>query len=145
MDLFSRRSIGWSMQPTLACDLVVTALQMALQRRGPSSQLIHHSDRGSQYASYEYQARLTAAGIHASMSRKGDCFDNAAVESFFGTLKTELVYRQSYRFRAEARQAIFEYLEVFYNRQRRHSALGYLSPAQYEAEYSKMHIRSQAA
>lgn len=145
MDVFSRRIIGWSMQPTLASQLVVAALQMALHQRDHSHQLLHHSDRGSQYASHDYQAQLTAAGIRCSMSRKGNCFDNAAVESFFGTLKTELVYRHWYTTRAEARQAIFEYLEVFYNRQRRHSALGYLSPMQYEGQYNTMDSRLHAA
>ncbi len=94
MDLFSRRMIGWSMQPTRACGLVLDALRMALQRRSSSTQVVHHSDRGSQYASGDYQRLLAAAGMQCSMSRKGDCFDNAVVESFFGTLKTELVYQQ---------------------------------------------------
>jgi transposase InsO family protein len=135
MDLFSRRIIGWSMQPSLASSLVLDALQMALHQRHPSEPVIHHSDRGSQYASGDYQVALAAAGIRCSMSRKGDCFDNAPVESFFGTLKTELVYHQQYTTRNQARSAIFEYLEVFYNRQRRHSSLGYCSPAAYEAHH----------
>ncbi len=134
MDLFSRRMIGWSMQPTRACGVVLDALRMALQRRSSSTQVVHHSDRGSQYASGDYQASLATAGLQCSMSRRGDCFDNAPVESFFGTLKTELVYQQTFTTRHEARLAIFEYVEVFYNRQRRHSALGYLSPAEYEAQ-----------
>ncbi len=145
MDLFSRRIIGWSMQPTLACWLVLAALDMALQQRQPGALLTHHSDRGSQYASRDYQAHLAAAGIQCSMSRKGDCYDNAPVESFFGTLKTELVYQHEYSTRAEARSAIFEYLEVFYNRQRRHSALGYLSPAAYEAHYQAAQRLTQVA
>ena len=135
MDLFSRRIIGWSMQPNLERGLVLDALQMALDRRHPSAQLVHHSDRGSQYASGDYQTRLTAARIQCSMSRPGNCFDNAPVESFFGTLKTELVYQQAFATRQAARQAIFEYIEVFYNQQRRHSALGYRSPAEYEAHH----------
>jgi putative transposase len=145
MDRFSRRIVGWSVQATLARALVLGALQLALHRRGPTADLIHHSDRGSQYASDEYQALLAASSRRCSMSRKGDCFDNAPVERFFGTLKTELVYQQHYRTRAEAQQAIVEYMECFYNRQRRHSALGYLSPAEYEAPYRAEQCTSQAA
>lgn len=145
MDLFSRRIIGWSMQPTLASSVVLDALQMALHQRQPSELVIHHSDRGSQYASDDYQVALAAAGIQCSMSRKGDCFDNAPVESFFGTLKTELVYHQQYTPRNQARSAIFEYVEVFYNRQRRHSALGYRSPAEYEVHYRMQQTMVQAA
>jgi len=145
MDLFSRRIIGWSMQPTLASSLVRSALQMALHQRSYGEQVVHHSDRGSQYASGDYQALLAAAGFQCSMSRKGDCFDNAPVESFFGTLKTELVYQQQYTTHREARSAVFEYVEAFYNRQRRHSALGYLSPAAYEARYQAEQIMAQVA
>jgi transposase InsO family protein len=145
MDLFSRRIIGWSMQLTLANSLVLDALQMALHQRDPCEQVIHYGDRGSQYASDDYQVALRAAGIQCSMSRKGDCFDNAMVESFFGTLKTELVYQQQYTTRNEARRAIFEYVEVFYNRQRRHSALGYLSPVAYEAQQRTQQTMVQAA
>jgi transposase InsO family protein len=128
MDLFSRRIIGWSMQPTLARSLVLDALRMAVHQRQPNAPVIHHSDRGSQYASDDYQDALIAAGITCSMSRSGDCFDNAVVESFFATLKTELVHHQQYATRSAAHCAIFEYGEVFYNRQRRHSTLGYVSP-----------------
>jgi len=145
MDLFSRRIIGWSMQPTLASTLVRSALQMALQQRPGTEQVLHHSDRGSQYASGDYQALLAAAGLQCSMSRTGDCFDNAVVESFFGTLKTELVYQQQYTTHSEARSAVFEYVEVFYNRQRRHSTLGYLSPAAYEARYHAERTKVQVA
>ena len=134
MDLYSRRIVGWAMQPTLARELVLDALEMALGQRQRTTTLVHHSDRGSQYASGDYQARLVAAGIRCSMSRRGNCFDNAPVESFFGTLKTELVYRQRFATRQEARRAIFEYIEIFYNRKRRHSALGYLSPVEFEAK-----------
>src|SRR5919202_6437067 len=105
---------------------------MAVARRRPPPALIHHSDRGSQYAATAYQDALREHGIRCSMRRSANCFDNAPAESFFGTLKTELVPRQHYATRAEARQAIFEYMEVFYNRQRRHSALGYRSPAEFE-------------
>jgi transposase InsO family protein len=145
IDLFSRRIIGWSMQPTLARSLVLDALRMALCHRQPKEPVLHHNDRGSQYASSDYQEALTAAGIQCSMSRKGDCFDNAVVESFFGTLKTELVYHQQYATRNAARSAIFEYVEVVYNRQRRHSALGYCSPADYEMQYRRQQMMAQAA
>lgn len=145
MDLFSRRIIGWSMQPTLASGLVCAALQMALQQRSGTKQVLHHSDRGSQYASSDYQDLLAAAGMQGSMSRKGDCYDNAVVESFFGTLKTELVYQQQYLTHHEARSAVFEYVEVFYNRQRRHSALGYLSPVAYEARYQAERTMARVA
>ncbi len=145
MDLFSRRIIGWSMQPTLACWRVVAALDMALQQRQPGALVPHHSDRGSQYASRDDQAHVAAAGIQCRMRRKGDCYDNAPVESVFGTRKTELVDQHEYSTRAEARSAIFEYLEVFYNRQRRHAALAYLCPAAYEAHYQAAQRLTQVA
>jgi transposase InsO family protein len=132
LDLFSRRVIGWSMAETMCTLLVKDALEMAVSSRHPLAGLLHHSDRGSQYASAEYQAVLQTGEIVASMSRAGDCYDNAAMESFFGTLKCELIHDRRYRTRTEARQDIFEYIEVFYNRQRRHSSLGYLSPVAYE-------------
>jgi len=134
LDLFSRRVVGWSMQATLDRSLVLEALESALGHRRPEAGLIHHSDRGSQYASADFQAALEAAGIVCSMSRRGNCYDNAAVESFFGTLKQELVRRQRFATREVARQAAFEYIEVWYNRQRRHSSLGYLSPAEFERQ-----------
>jgi transposase InsO family protein len=133
LDLYSRRIVGWAMSHSLHRQLVIDAVQMALAARNPAPGLLHHSDRGSQYASADYQAILTKAGMVSSMSRKGHCYDNAPVESFFGTLKTELVFHRQYASRAEARADIFEYLEVFYNRIRRHSALGYKSPTSYEA------------
>ena len=132
LDLFSRRVIGWSMADTMCTLLVKDALEMAISFRHPQAGLLHHSDRGSQYASAEYQAVLQTGEIVASMSRAGNCYDNAAMESFFGTLKCELIHDRRYGTRAEARQDIFEYIEVFYNRQRRHSSLGYLSPVSYE-------------
>ena len=144
LDLCSRRVIGWAMEPTLERGLVLSALEMALGRRRLTTPLVHHSDRGSQYASRDYQARLAAAGIQCSMSRRGDCFDNAPVESFFGTLKTELVYQQRFTTRQDARRAIFEYMEVFYNRKRRHSALGYLSPVEFEARQHVPQLVAQA-
>jgi len=135
LDLFSRRVIGWSMSNTMCTLLVKDALEMAISLRHPQAGLLHHSDRGSQYASAEYQAVLQTGEIVSSMSGAGDCYDNAAMESFFGTLKCELIYDRHYRTRAEARQDIFEYIEVFYNRQRRRSSLGYLSPVAYEESY----------
>lgn len=134
MDLCSRRIIGWSMSAQPSAQLALDALQMALQRRQPPRQtLLHHSDRGVQYACQTYQECLQAQQIQASMSRRGVCYDNAVVESFFRSLKTERVRSQSYPSQAAARRDLFAYLEIFYNRNRRHSALGYLSPAEFEA------------
>jgi len=133
LDLYSRAVIGWAMGPRLTADLATDALTMALWRRKPTTGLLHHSDRGVQYASGDYQDLLTVYGIAGSMSRKGNCWDNACVESFFGTLKKELVHHRRYRTREEAKQDIFEWIEVFYNRQRRHSTLGFRSPAEFEA------------
>jgi transposase InsO family protein len=133
LDLYSRRVIGWAMGHRLTVDLAERALTMALANRAPTAGLLHHSDRGSQYAATSYQRLLDKHGILSSMSRKGNCWDNACVESFFGTLKRELVYHRRYVTRDEATQDIFEYIEVFYNRKRRHSTLGYDSPAEYEA------------
>lgn len=134
MDLFSRRIVGWSMAEHMRVDLVEQALDMALAGRERLEGLLHHSDRGSQYASQAYQDRLVTAGIQVSMSRQGNCYDNAVQESFFGTLKCECA-SQRYASRAAARTSLFDYIEVWYNRQRRHSALGYLSPDQFEANY----------
>ena len=138
LDLFSRRVVGWSMAPTLERTLVVDALQMALMGRNPSQGLIHHSDRGSQYASYDYQKILQHKGVVGSMSRRGNCYDNAPTESWFATLKRELVYRTHYTDHTEARQDIFEYIEVWYNRQRKHSTIGYMSPVEYEQQWEKL-------
>lgn len=132
IDLFSRQVIGWSMAEHMRSSLTLSALRMALSQRDVSEGLIHHSDRGVQYACHEYQGELRTRGIISSMSRKGDCWDNAVVESFFRTMKVDLIYRRNYKDRATARQEIFEYVEVFYNRKRRHSHLGYLSPVRYE-------------
>jgi len=132
MDLYSRRIVGWAMGDTLERWLPLAALQMALETRQPSPGLLHHSDRGSQYASEDYQAVLTKYQIQGSMSRAGNCYDNAPIESFFGTLKTELVHHRHYATRAEAKTDIFEYIEVFYNRFRRHSALDNLCPVVFE-------------
>lgn len=135
MDLFSRRIIGWAMADHLLTSLVEDALRMALAQRQPTEGLQPHSDRGSQYASQDYQDRLTAAGIRVSMSRRGNCYDNAVQESFFGTLKCECAFER-YASRAAAKSSLFEYIEVWYNRRRRHSALGYLSPTQFENQRS---------
>jgi putative transposase len=128
LDLYNRQVIGWSMDERLTQDLAITALQQALGKRRPDSGAMFHSDRGSQYAGYAFRRVLTQYNLSQSMSSTGNCYDNAVVESFFHTLKTEVVYCERYRSRAEARQSIFEYIEVFYNRVRRHSSLGYLSP-----------------
>lgn len=136
IDLFSRRVVGWSMAEHMRVDLVLAALQVALGHRLPAaSGLVFHSDRGSQYASHDYRGALQAAGISCSMSRRGNCWDNAVAESFFGTLKTELIHAQSFATRELAKTAIVEWIEVFYNRQRIHSTLNYLSPVQFEQQY----------
>ena len=131
-DWYSRQVVGWSMGERISSRLVVDALEMALSRRLPGQGLVAHSDRGSQYASDDYQRLLGRHGITCSMSRRGDCWDNAPMESFFASLKKELVHHEDYRSRAEARASVFEYIEVFYNRVRRHSALGNQSPVEYE-------------
>jgi putative transposase len=131
-DLYSRRIVGWSMSERIDSRLVVDALEMAVSRRRPGDDLVAHSDRGSQYASEHYQGLLASHGITCSMSRRANCWDNAPMESFFASLKRELVHDEDYATRAEARASLFEYIEVFYNRIRRHSSLGYRSPAEYE-------------
>jgi putative transposase len=131
-DLYSRMVVGWAMADTMTSRLVVDALQMAVQRRFPGEGLLAHSDRGSQYASEHYQRLLARHGITCSMSRRANCWDNAPMESFFASLKKELTHHEDYRTRAEARASIFEYIETFYNPKRRHSSLGYVSPAEYE-------------
>lgn len=132
LDLFHRKVIGWSMGQLITRQLVIDALNMAIKNGCLKSGLIHHSDRGVQYASNEFQALMKTHGIQCSMSRKGDCWDNAVAESFFHTLKVELIHGKTYNTRQEAKTAIFEYIEGFYNRQRRHSYLGYLSPVDFE-------------
>ncbi len=131
LDLFNREVVGWAMSDRLNKDLVINALNQAILRRRPPSGLIFHSDRGSQYASLDLHRLLHKHGFYQSMSRKGNCYDNATVESFFRTLKTEVVRFESYLTRAEARQSIFEYIEIFYNSKRRHSALNYRSPSEF--------------
>ena len=132
VDIFSRLVVGWAMGKERDEYLVTKAGVMALEQRHPRAGLMHHSDRGSQYTSQGYLALLQGHGIQVSMSRKGDCYDNALMESFFGTLKEECVEHQTYQTRAEARTSVFEYIQVFYNRQRKHSSLGYVSPITYE-------------
>lgn len=132
LDLYSRRVVGWSMQERMTAQLVADALLMALWRRGTPLRLLHHSDRGSQYQSEQFQGLLAEQGIACSMSRSGDVWDNAAMESFFASLKKERVARKVYRTRAEAKADVFDYIERFYNPRRRHSTLGYLSPVQFE-------------
>jgi putative transposase len=131
-DAFSRRIVGWSMADHMRADLVVDALQMGLARRKPDAGLIHHSDQGSQFVSLAFGQACGKAGIARSMGSRGDCFDNAVAESFFATLKKELVNRRSWPVREELRQAVFEYIEIFYNTTRRHSTLGMRSPVQFE-------------
>lgn len=137
LDLFSRRVVGWSMQEQMTAQLVMDALTMALWRRGKPKALLHHSDQGSQYTSEDFQRLLVHHGIDCSMSRKGDCWDNAAVESFFASLKKERVYTKTrYRTRDEARADLFQYIEGFYNPQRRHSTIGGISPVEFEQRFS---------
>jgi putative transposase len=131
-DLYSRKIVGWSMGSRIDSRLVVDALEMAISRRLPGEGLVAHSDRGSQYASEHYQRTLADHGIECSMSRRANCWDNAPMESFFASLKKELTHGEDYATREEARASLFEYIEVFFNRVRRHSSLGYLSPAEYE-------------
>ena len=133
IDLCSRKIVGWSMADHLRTELCTDALEMALRSRRPRDGLLHHSDRGVQYASHDYRQLLQSHGVTVSMSRRGDCYDNALVESFWGTLKTELVHHRAYQTREEARSSIFRYIECWYNRRRRHSAIGYVSPEQFEA------------
>ena len=132
MDLFQRQIVGWCMSSSLEKSIALNALQMAINRRNPSAGLLHHSDRGVQYACEDYQTLLKANEMICSMSRKGNCWDNAPMESFFHTLKVELIHHRKYETRDEARRDIFEYIEIFYNRKRLHSSLGYRSPVDYE-------------
>jgi putative transposase len=136
LDVWSRRVVGWAMRQDARAELVVDALEMALWRRRPAPGLVHHSDRGSQYSSLRFGARLRAARILPSMGRKGDAYDNALCEAFFATLHREVLSRCRFRTRDEARSVLFAYLEGFYNRRRRHSALGYLSPEEFERRWS---------
>lgn len=135
LDLYSRRIVGWAMDSTMSKQLVIDALNQAVGRRRPPKGIMFHSDRGSQYASHDFQKLLTKYHFVPSMSGKGNCYDNACMESFFHLLKTEKVYFENYKTRAQARQSIFQYIEIFYNRIRLHSKLGYLSPCDFEQLY----------
>ncbi|MGT2433251.1 IS3 family transposase [Cupriavidus basilensis] len=143
LDLFNREVVGWSIRPRMTADIVTDALAMAWFRRKPASGLIHHSDRGSQYASQVFQAKLADYGMVCSMSRKANCWDNAPSESFFNSLKNERVHGQRYATHEQAKDDLFDYIEIFYNRSRRHSTLGYVSPAQYLRDWE--HPRGMAA
>lgn len=132
VDLFTRRVVGWALENRMTSQLVVDALQQAIDQQCPQGEVLCHSDRGSQYASEQYQNQLQENGFVCSMSRKGNCWDNAPMESFFATLKKELIHHERYETRQAVRRSLFEYIEVFYNRVRKHSALGYQSPAQFE-------------
>jgi putative transposase len=146
LDLFNREVVGWSIKPRMTADIVIDALTMAWFRKKPAPGLIHHSDRGSQYASHAFQAGLEAYGMVCSMSRKGNCWDNAPTESFFNSLKNERVHGTRYRTRAEAQADLFDYIEPFYNRRRRHSTLGYASPQQFLNNWlSSQHEKELAA
>jgi putative transposase len=146
LDLFNREIVGWAIRPRMTADIVTDALTMAWFRRRPASGLIHHSDRGSQYASHLFQDKLTGYGMVCSMSRKGNCWDNAPTESFFNSLKNERVHGTRYATRDEAIADLFDYIEVFYNRCRRHSTLGYHSPVQFLQDWiTNQHERKMAA
>lgn len=138
-DAYSRKIVGWSMADHMRTELVTDALEMALTRRSPGPGLIHHSDQGSQYVSLALGQKARAAGIAQSMGSRGDCFDNAVAESFFATLKKELIHRRAWPTKAELRGEVFEYIEVFYNRRRRHTRLGQLSPSEYESITHQQH------
>jgi putative transposase len=135
LDLYSRAVVGWALDATMCTNLPLAALDSALKRRRPGRGLLHHSDRGCQYTSFEYREALRNSGIEVSMSRKGNCWDNAVAESFFSTRKAELVHDRRWSGRLELRSALFEYIEVFYNRRRLHSSIGYKTPAEIENEY----------
>jgi transposase InsO family protein len=132
MDLYTRKIVGWAAEERMTKSLVIEALHQSYRLQKPSASLLHHSDRGSQYASHDYQDQLKSYGIQTSMSRKGNCYDNACIESFHSVLKKELIYLEKFKTRREAKSAIFEYLECFYNRKRIHSSIGYFTPDQYE-------------
>ncbi len=138
IDCYSRRIVGWSMADHLRHELVVDALNMAIDRRQPGRGLIHHSDQGSQFTALVFGQRCRLAGINVSMGSRGDCFDNAVCESFHASIKKELLHRHSWATKAEARTAVFEYIETFYNQRRRHSTLGYIAPALYEEQYQEL-------
>lgn len=139
MDLYSRKIVGWHADSRMTKKLVLTALERAYQSQKPKGTILHHSDRGSQYASQMYQEKLEQYGMVSSMSRKGNCYDNACIESFHSLLKRELVYLTRFKTRKQANQSIFEYIEFFYNRKRIHSTIGYVAPIEYERMYYEQH------
>jgi transposase InsO family protein len=145
LDLFNREIVGWSIKPRMTADIVTDALTMAWFRRRPEPGALHHSDRGSQYASDDFQRKLVQYGMRCSMSRKGNCWDNAPTESFFNSLKNERVHATRYRTHQEAMADLFEYIEVFYNRSRRHSSLGFVSPVQFLQNWMKAQQTKDAA
>lgn len=140
MDLFSRKIVGWALADHMRESLILQALDMAVSNRNPGKTAVLHSDRGVQYRGNEYQSALEMYGLQCSMSRKGNCWDNAVMESFFSRLKVELIYAENYQNVTDARAGIFEYIELFYNRERRHSAIGYISPCQFEQQYEKLNV-----
>ena len=140
MDLFSRKVIGWALNNHMREGLIIEALNMAVSTRHTAKNLLLHSDRGVQYRGHEYQSALKDNQIQCSMSRKGNCWDNAVMESFFGRFKVELIYAENYHTVETAQTGIFEYIEMFYNRQRRHSAIGYMSPNDYEQQYKQLNV-----
>ena len=144
MDIYSRKIVGWSLSSSLSAELVIKAIMMAILHRNPEAGLILHSDRGSQYTSISVRNLLKNYQITQSMSSTGNCYDNAITESFFHSLKTELIFWKSYQSREEAKRSIFEYIEIFYNRERLHSALGYLSPVEFEVKNRKELIEKVA-
>jgi len=144
MDIYSRKIVGWSIDSSLSAELVIRALMMAIVHRNPQRGIIFHSDRGSQYTSSSFRDLLKNYGIVQSMSSTGNCYDNAITESFFHTLKTELIYWEKYQTRVEAKSSIFEYIEINYNRRRLHSSLGYLSPVEFEEKQKKEIIENVA-
>jgi len=137
IDVFSRRVVGWSMSNTLKAELVVRALDMAITRRRPQGEVIHHSDQGSQYTSVAFGRRCREEGVQPSTGSVGDCYDNAMAESFFASLECELLERSTFRNRTEARRAVFDYIEIYYNQQRLHSSLGYRSPCEFEQRFAE--------
>jgi len=137
MDLCTREIVGWSLKDRMTTDLVLEALESAYQAKKPAEGLLHHSDRGSQYASHVYRDKLEALGMKASMCRKGNCYDNASMESWHSILKKELIYCTKFKTKKEAYEAIFQYIEIFYNRKRIHSSIGYMSPVQFAARFKK--------
>ncbi len=137
LDLCTRKIVGWQISSRMTKDLVIDALQQAVDRQKPSPGLLHHSDRGSQYCSFDYQQLLQKHGMISSMSRKGNCYDNASIESFHANIKREMIYRRSFKTRSEAKQAIFRYIELFYNRKRIHGSIGYMTPDAFEQTFYK--------